>query len=190
MEGQAQGGGEIGRQALVVGSSLVRKTDRVFCGEDRMNRVRVCLPGAKIRDVEERIEGLVRSSGVCPRVIVQVGTNDLSDREEGIGGKVGTETVLGRYGQLLGRLAKLDCIPMVMGILPRMRMSGWEASRIVGINRQLAGMCRQQGIAFRDVWEDFAGREEMFVWDGLHPSQKGGDRLGEVYGQWVQQQGN
>jgi lysophospholipase L1-like esterase len=79
---------------------------------------------------------------------------------------------------------------MVMGILPRLRMSGWEASRIVGINRQLAGMCRQQGIAFRDVWEDFAGREEMFVGDGLHPSQKGGDRLGEVYGQWVQQQGN
>ena len=77
-----------------------------------------------------------------------------------------------------------------MGILPRARMSSWEASRICGINRQLGRMCRGRGIAFRDVWEDFVGRRELFAWDGLHPSQAGGDRLGQVYSEWVQQQGN
>ena len=79
----------------MIGSSIVRKVDRVFCRADREHRVRVCLPGAKIRDVEERLEGVVSSSGERPRVIVQVGTNDLSDREEQ-GERIGTETVLGR----------------------------------------------------------------------------------------------
>ena len=177
------------REAVVIGSSIVRKTDSVFCGADRAHRVRVCLPGAKIRDVEERLEAVVGSSGVRPRVIVQVGTNDLSDRSE-LGGRIGTEEVLDRYRELVGRLTQLDCDALVMGILPRYRMSGWEASRICAINRRLGGLCRQSGIAFRDVWEDFVGRREMFSWDGLHPSQRGGNRLGEVYSEWVQQQGN
>ena len=69
-------------------------------------------------------------------------------------------------------------------------MSGWEASRISGINRRLGVLCQQWGVAFRDVWEDFAGKGEMFAWDGLHPSQIGGNRLGQVYSEWVQQQGN
>ena len=103
---------------------------------------------------------------------------------------MGTETVLGRYRGLLDRLGGLECEPLVMGILPRYRMGGWEASRISAINRQLDSMCRQRGFAFRNLWEDFVGRREMFAWDGLHPSQLGGDRLGQVYSKWVQQQGN
>ena len=177
------------REAVVIGSSIVRKTDRVFCGEDRAHRVRVCLPGAKIRDVEERLEAVVGSSGVRPRVIVQVGTNDLSERSK-LGGQIGTEEMVDRYRKLVGRLAQLDCDALVMGILPRYRMSAWEASRICGINMRLGGLCRQWGVAFRDVWGDFVGRREMFSWDGLHPSQKGGNHLGEVYSEWVRQQGN
>ena len=190
-EGEGSRGemGEVHREAVVIGSSIVRKTDRVFCGADREHRVRVCLPGAKIRDVEERIEAVVGSSGGRPKVIVQVGTNDLSDRDER-GERIGTEGILGRFQRLVGKVAQLDCDAMVMGILPRLRMSGWEASRICGINRRLGALCQQWGVAFRDVWEDFAGKGEMFAWDGLHPSQRGGNRLGQVYSEWVQQQGN
>ena len=171
----------------MIGSSIVRKTHRVFCRE-RLHRTRVCLPGAKIRDVEGELGALMKSSGRDLKIIVQVGTNDLSDtywdgEQQRL---VGTETILGRYDRLLDRLEQLNCDALVMGILPRFGMSGGMASRIVAINRGLERRCRQRGFDFRDVWEDFAGKREMFAEDGLHPSWKGGNSLGEVYDQWAQ----
>ena len=57
---------------------MVRNVDETFCEGDRLHRTVVCLPGAKIDDVESRIEGLIRSRAeegmVC---IIQVGTNNL-----------------------------------------------------------------------------------------------------------------
>lgn len=170
------------RQELVVGDSLVRKVDTVFCGEDRENRVRVCFPGARIGDIEDRIEELVKSSGDRPLVALQVGTNQLGE---------GSESVVQGYSALLDKVEGLECDVLVTGILPRFNMSSMLASRIVGVNRRIERMCRQRGIAFRDLWEEFAGKREMYREDRLHLSQKGADIFGGIMRQWAdQQQGN
>ena len=70
-------------------------------------------------------------------------------------------------------------------------MSSMVASRIVGVNNRLGRMCRQRGIAFMDLWEEFAGKQEFFGEDSLHLSQMGADYFGGVVRKWAdQQQGN
>ena len=61
------------RARVFVGDSIVRKTDRVLNkGED----VFVCLPGAKIEAVTEKVENIV-GLGKGGSVLVHVGTNNV-----------------------------------------------------------------------------------------------------------------
>ena len=54
------------------GDSIVRKTDRVLSNGDD---VVVCLPGAKIQAITERVENIV-GAGKVGSVLVHVGTNN------------------------------------------------------------------------------------------------------------------
>ena len=61
------------RARVFVGDSIVRKTDRVLnMGDD----VVVCLPGAKIETITERVDNIV-GSGKGGSVLVHVGTNNV-----------------------------------------------------------------------------------------------------------------
>ena len=58
---------------VFVGDTIVRKTDRVLNkGDDAV----VCLPGAKIEVITERVENIV-GSGKGGFVLVHVGTNNV-----------------------------------------------------------------------------------------------------------------
>ena len=59
------------RARVFVGDSIVRKTDRVL---NKGDDVVVCLPGAKIEAIPERVENIV-GSGKGGSVLVHVGTN-------------------------------------------------------------------------------------------------------------------
>ena len=60
------------RSRVFVGDSVVRKTDRVL---NKGDDVVVCLPGAKIETITERVENIV-GSGKGGSVLVHVGTNN------------------------------------------------------------------------------------------------------------------
>eukprot|EP00061_Rhincodon_typus_P005627 g25380.t1 len=51
----AQKGKGENRRAIVVGDSIVRGTDRQFCGRERDERMVCCLPGARVHDVSDRV---------------------------------------------------------------------------------------------------------------------------------------
>ena len=61
------------RARVFVGDSIVRKTDRVL---NKGDDVVVCLPGAKIEAITERVENIV-GSGKGGSVLVHVGTNNV-----------------------------------------------------------------------------------------------------------------
>ena len=61
------------RTMVFVGDSIVRKTDRVL---NKGDDVVVCLPGAKIEALTERVENIV-GSGKGGSVLVHVGTNNV-----------------------------------------------------------------------------------------------------------------
>ena len=74
---------------IYVGDSIVRKTDtRLSKGED----VVVCLPGARIEHVTERVETIM-GTGNAGSILVHVGTNN-ADKE-------GTTAIVEKYRSLL-----------------------------------------------------------------------------------------
>ena len=97
------------RARVFVGDSIVRKTDRVLnTGDD----VVVCLPGAKIEAITERVKNIV-GSGKGGSVLVHVGTNNV-ERE-------GTTAIVRKYRQLVRTLKQTRVEQVILsGILPVM----------------------------------------------------------------------
>ena len=80
------------RARVFVGDSIVRKTDRIL---NKGNDVVVCLSGAKIEAITERVENIV-GSGKGVSVLVHVGTNNI-ERE-------GTTAIVRKYRNLVRTL--------------------------------------------------------------------------------------
>ena len=83
------------------GDSTVRKTDRVL---NKGDDVVVCLPGAKIEAITERVENIV-GSGKGGSVLVHVGTNNI-ERE-------GTTAIVRKCRNLVRTLkqTRVICFP-------------------------------------------------------------------------------
>jgi len=161
------------REVLVIGDSRVRYMDRTFCSKNPSRRMRVCYPGAQVKDVRDRLEGVMRGSGEGATVIVQVGVNDV--------GKNNTEETMKAYRALIGSLAGSRKRGVVTSILPMVHASMEWYSRAIGLNTRVANICKELGVQFLDLWGEFWGRTEMFALDGLHLSKKGVELLSNRY---------
>ena len=101
------------RARMFVGDSIVRKTDRVL---NKGDDVVVCLPGAKIEAITERVKNIV-GSGKGGSVLVHVGTNNV-ERE-------GTTAIVRKYRQLVRTLKQTRVEQVILsGILPVMGRRG------------------------------------------------------------------
>ena len=137
---------------ISVGDSIVRKTDRrLGKGKD----VVVCLPGARIEHVTERVEKIV-GRGKGGTILVHVGTNNAN--------KEGTTAIVKKYRDLLKRTkyARVGQI-ILSGILPVIggRNQGYRNSRRMSINRLVQQLCKEEDVGFVDLWSSFVAKEEM-----------------------------
>ena len=150
--------------AFFMGDSILRKTDKTLNkGED----VVVCLPGARIEHVTDRVENVL-GHGQGGSILVHVGTNN-ADRE-------GTTRIVQRYRQLVGKLKKTRVEQIILsGILPVIggRGATYRNCKRMAINALVEQMCEGEGVGFVDLWGYFVGKEDMYVRDGLHLSGKG-----------------
>ena len=95
------------RASVFAGDSIVRKTDRVLNNGDD---VVVCLPGAKIEAITERVENIV-GSGKGGSVLVHVGMNNV-ERE-------GATAIVRKYNNLVRTLKQTRVEQVILsGILP------------------------------------------------------------------------
>ena len=95
------------RARVFVRDSIVRKTDRIF---NKGDDVVVCLTGAKIEVITERVENIV-GSGKGGSVLVHIGTNNV---ERG-----GTTAIVTKYRHLVRTLKKTWVEQVILsGILP------------------------------------------------------------------------
>ena len=149
---------------IYVGDSIVRKTDRrLGKGKD----VVVCLPGARIEHVTERVEKIV-GRGKGGTILVHVGTNN-ADKE-------GTTAIVKTYRDLLKRTKQARVGQIILsGILPVIGSSnqGYRNSRRMSINRLVQQLCKEEDVGFVDLWSSFVAKEEMCMGDGLYLSGKG-----------------
>ena len=155
---------------IYVGDSIIRKTDtRLSKGED----VVVCLPGARIEHVTERVEKIV-GRGNGGTILVHVGTNN-TDKE-------GTTAIVDKYRKLLKKTkqARLGQI-ILSGILPVCvnRIQGYRNSKRMAVNGMVERLCKEEEVGYMDTWDSFVGNEELYFRDGLHLSGKGAAVLAE-----------
>ena len=155
---------------IYVGDSIIRKTDsRLSKGED----VVVCLPGARIEHVTERVEKIV-GRGNGGTILVHVGTNN-TDKE-------GTTAIVEKYRKLLKKTkqARLGQI-ILSGILPVCgnRIQGYRNSKRMAVNGMVERLCKEEYVGYVDMWDSFVGNEELYFRDGLHLSGKGAAVLAE-----------
>ena len=133
------------RARVFVGDSIVRKTDRVL---NKGDDVVVCLPGAKIEAITERVKNIV-GSGKGGSVLVHVGTNNI-ERE-------GTTAIVRKYRQFVRTLKQTRVEQVILsGILPVMGRRGHKYRN-----------------GFVELWGSFVGRADVYMKDGLHLSGKG-----------------
>ena len=156
--------GALRTERIFMGDSILRKTDRTLSkGED----VVVCLSGARIEHVTERVENVL-GHGQVGSILVHVGTNN-ADRD-------GTTRIVKRYRELVETLKKTRVEQIILsGILPVIRGRGttFRNCKRMAINGLLEQMCEEGGVGFADLWGFFVGKEDMFMRDGLHLSGKG-----------------
>ena len=134
------------RARVFVGDSIVKKTDRVLNKGDDMV---VCLPGAKIEEITERVENIV-GSGKGRSVLVHIGTNNI-ERE-------GTTAIVRKYRQLV-RTRKQTRVEQVIlsGILSVIGRRGhrYRNCRGMAINMLVQKLCRKEEVGFvgKFCWE-------------------------------------
>ena len=118
---------------IYVGDSIVRKTDtRLSRGED----VVVCLPGARIEHVTERVEQIM-GRGYGGSILVHVGTNN-TDKE-------GTTAIVEKYKNLLKKTKQARAGQIILsGILPVFgnRIDGYRNSKRMAINGMVKRICK------------------------------------------------
>ncbi|MBY9153034.1 SGNH/GDSL hydrolase family protein [Pseudomonas aeruginosa] len=173
-----KGRGESGR-ALVIGDSIVRSTDRRFCGRRRDTRMVCCLPGARVHDVSDRVFRILKGEGEQPEVVVHIGTNDV--------GKKGGVDVRSEFRELGWKLkARTDRV-VISGLLPAPRDSEARNRERAQLNTWLQEWCRREGFQFLDNWTAFWGRWDLYKQDGLHLNQRGTNILGGRFASTVRE---
>ena len=152
------------KSRIYVGDSIVRKTDtRLSKGED----VVVCLPGARIEHVTERVEQIM-GRGNGGSILVHVGTNN-ADKE-------GTTAIIEKYRNLLKKMKQARVEQIILsGILPvfENRIQGYRNSKRMAVNGMVKWLCKEEEVEDVDLWDSFVGKEEMYMRDLLHLSGKG-----------------
>ena len=117
----------------------------------------VCLSGAKIEDVTERVRQ-VMGNGYGGSILVHVGTNNAE--------KEGTTAIIEKYRKLICTLKGVRVGQIVLsGILPIMGNRGKynKNCRRMAINTLLHKLCMEEGIGFVDMWASFVERERRYV---------------------------
>ena len=149
------------RARVFMGDSIVRKTDRVL---NKGDDVVVCLPGAQIEAITEKVKNIV-GSGKGGSVLVHVGTNNV-ERED-------TTAIVMKYRNLVRTLKQTQVEQVILsGILPVIGRRGhkYRNCRGMAINMLVEKLCREEEVGFVGK---FCWNADMYMKDGLHLSGKG-----------------
>ncbi|KAM7151046.1 uncharacterized protein RBU57_013820 [Macrochelys suwanniensis] len=162
------------RRVVVVGDSLLRGTESSICHPDWENQEVCCLPGARIRDVTERLPRLIKPSDRYPFLLLHVGTNDTAKND--------LERITADYVALGRRIKEFEAQVVFSSILPVAGKGRGRDCRIVEVNEWLRRWCRREGFGFFDHGMVF--QEGVLGRDWLHLTKRGksifGSRLANL----------
>lgn len=159
-------------ETRLIGDSLVRGQLVEWAGRNHTRRKRYCCPGAKVENLIDSLDFFTDGVHDHSRLIIHVGTNNIFNSR--------SEDLLEKYKDLMRKLKEKTNEIIFTGILPRINGPNAFYSRALYINNQLKSLCEQEGVGFANFWNDFYGKRELFLDDGLHLNSVGSARLGRL----------
>ncbi|XP_073435803.1 uncharacterized protein [Dendrobates tinctorius] len=152
------------RRVVVMGDSLLRGTEAAICRPDITSREMCCLPGAKIKDVSDRISGLFRPTDDYPFLLLHVGTNDTARND--------LETICRDFEDLGKKVKELGAQVVFSSILPVDGHGTRRWNKILQVNNWLRRWCRQQRFGFLDHGVNYL-YDGLLARDGVHLTKTG-----------------
>jgi len=160
---------------LMVGDSLLRGTKAPICRPDREACEVCCLPGAKVRDVAERVLQLLKSTDCYPLLLSHIGTNNTANRNPG--------RIKEDFKALRVKAKSFGAQVTFSSILSAGGRGSARNRCIMSINSWLRGWCCREGFGFYDSGT-FFNDYNLLERDEIHLSRKGkgifGNRLANL----------
>uniref|UniRef100_A0A8B9IV37 Uncharacterized protein n=1 Tax=Amazona collaria TaxID=241587 RepID=A0A8B9IV37_9PSIT len=128
------------QRAVVVGDSNLKGTEAPICRPDPGSREVCCLPGARIRDVAEKLPALVGPTDCYPLLVIHVGATDIDSSSP--------ETIKKDYRALGGVVRGSGAQIVFSSILQDTGQDLEKARRIGQVNKWLEGWCYSQGFGY------------------------------------------
>ena len=132
----------------------------------------MCLPGAWIADVRDRLEACNCRRGDQAHCLPERWGNDVSRH------RIRSEERFRRFREVLDKVRDRSGFPVVCGV-EQLLACDRRQSRAMALNCQLTEHCKANGWAFVDNWSSFYDQDHLYLRVGLHLSQRGIQILSE-----------
>ena len=156
---------------------MIRQQLTEFCGRVKHRRRLYCMLGAGIDDVTEMMDKVSKEATSDTLFVIHAGTNDVR--------KTRSEELLDKYRKLIQQYKTKSNNILISGVLPRVAADDLFYSKAFSLNNRLRNLCKDQGVEFVDMWNEFYNRSGLFHSDGLHLLAVGADRFGRLLSEAV-----
>jgi hypothetical protein len=165
-------------ETLIVGDSVVRNIGSRINNRKNQKKKNItyCYPGAKAKFIKDKINEMEINVETCD-VCITVGGNDIRSENNTF---TPTEEIIKSYKEMLETAKQKSRKVIVLGILPRMKESLEWHSRAISINNRIKDSCKNIGINFVDVWDQFYENKPFFDRKGIHFSNTGIAKFSEI----------
>ena len=163
--------------SFLIGDSLIRQQLTEFCGRVKEKRRLFCVPGAGVDDVTDLFDQVSEEATNESLFVLHTGTNDVRTTR--------SEDLLDKYRKLIQQYKTKSNRIMISGVLPRVAADNVFYSKAFSLNNRLETLCKEHGIEFVNMWNDFYNKTGLFQEDGLHLSSVGAARFGRLLSEAV-----
>ena len=91
-----------------------------------------------------------------------------------------SEPIVKDMKRLVNKVSEKTNTGIVVGMLPRSYVSHFALSKAIAINERMKKYCDQKKVEFIDLWGMFVGKRHLFRKDGMHLSEAGQRKFGEI----------
>ncbi len=135
------------------------------------------MPVARIDDVTDLFDQVSEEVTNESLFVVHTGTNDVR--------KTRSEDLLEKYRKLIQQYKTKSSKIMISGVLPRIAAENGFYSKAFSLNNRLETICKEHGMEFVNMWNDFNNKTGLFKEDDLHLSPVGAARFGRLLSEAV-----
>ena len=162
---------QVNEDTKLIGDSLIRDQLDELCSRSK-NYHHHCFPRAKLNHIINSYENTTANSTENTLIIIHAGTNDIKETK--------SEALLAKYREMIRKYKMKSSNIIISGILPRINASSSFYDKASSTNRRLTNLCREKGVDFINLWDQFYNKSSLFRHDGLHLNPVDSARFGRL----------